>query len=322
MTQTTNSPTTDTSGRFVRADSQIRNWVTADGAAGPSGTNGYEAAPGRYHLYVALNCPWAHRTVIFRALKNLQDIISMSIVMPQRTDAGWTFGDYPGSTPDTINGFKYLREAYFATVPDYDGRFTVPVLWDKERNVVVNNESSEIIRMFNEAFNAYTDDPTDYYPQHLRATIDKMNDYVYANVNNGVYRAGFARSQEAYEEGYDMLFEAFDTLEQRLDRQRYLAGEQITEADWRLFPTLVRFELAYHGVFKCNKQRLIDYRNLWGYTCELYQVDGVADTVNADHIKAGYWRQGERNPIGTIPKGPEIDFMATHDRDRLPARGQ
>ena len=243
----------------------------------------------------------------------------MSIVMPQRTDAGWTFGDYPGAIADTVNGFKYLREAYFATDPDYDGRFTVPVLWDKERKVVVNNESAEIIRMFNSAFDAVTEDRNDYYPQHLRPAIDEVNDFVYQNVNNGVYRAGFAKSQQAYEEGYNMVFSAFDSLEQRLSAQRYVAGEQITEADWRLFPTLVRFELAYNGVFKCNKHRLIDYPNLWGYTCELYQVDGVAGTVNPDHIKAGYWRQGDRNPVGTIPKGPLVDFNAAHGRDALPA---
>jgi putative glutathione S-transferase len=309
-----NTPTRDSDGRFLRAESQMRSWVTADGAPGPSGIGGFKAEPDRYHLYVALNCPWAHRSLIFRKIKGLEKLISLSVVMPQRTDQGWAFGEYPGCIPDTVNGYSHLRDLYFATDPDYADRFTVPVLWDKQQSVVVNNESSEIIRMFNSAFDEHTDEETDYYPDRLRSEIDEINDFVYERVNNGVYRAGFATTQQAYEEGYAMVFDALDTLEERLSSQRFLVGDQITEADWRIFPTLIRFEFSYHGAFRCNKRRLVDYENLWGYTLDLYQTPGVASTVNVDHIKAGYWRQGDRNPSGIIPKGPWVDLDAPHGR--------
>lgn len=312
-----NTPTRDREGRFLRAQSQLRSWVTVDGLPGPSGIGGFKAEPDRYHLYVALNCPWAHRTLVLRKVKGLEDMISLSIVMPLRTNEGWAFGDYPGSTADTVNGFSHLRDLYFATTSDYSGRFTVPVLWDKEHSVVVNNESSEIIRMFNSAFVEYTDDDVDYYPERLRLEIDEINNFVYERINNGVYRAGFATSQSAYEEGYAMVFEALDTLEGRLTSQRYLVGDQLTEADWRLFPTLIRFEFTYHGVFRCNKRRLVDYKNLWDYTLDLYQTPGVASTVNVEHIKAGYWRRGDRNPSGIIPKGPFVDLDAPHGRANL-----
>jgi putative glutathione S-transferase len=305
---------TDATGAFVRAESRFRRWVT------PTGESGFPAARGRYHLYVALNCPWAHRTLIFRKLKKLEDVIGLSIVLPERTERGWAFGDDPGCIPDTANGFRYLREAYERAEPSYDGRVTVPVLWDKEKKTIVNNESSEIIRMMNDAFGAFTRDDTDYYPEPERPEIERINAFVYEKVNNGVYRAGFAKSQAAYDAAFDDVFLGLDTLEERLSRQRYLAGDRVTEADWRLFPTLVRFDTAYHGAFKCNKRRLVDYPNLWAYTRELYQMPGVAETVNIAHIKRGYWRKSERNPTGIIPKGPEIDFTRPHDRDRLPAR--
>lgn len=306
-------PPVDARGAYLRGDSAFRDWVTADGSSG------FKAEAGRYHLYVALNCPWAHRTVILRMLKRLDSVISMSVVLPQRTEYGWAFGDEPGCTEDHANGFRYLVEAYRAARPGYDGRVTVPVLWDKQRRTIVNNESSEIIRMLNSAFDAFTPERADYYPAHLAATIDAVNALVFEKINNGVYRAGLARSQEAYDEAVKGVFEAFDTLEARLARQRYLAGPQLTEADWRLFPTLVRFEPAYYGAFKCNLRRLIDYPDLWAYTRELYQMPGIAETVNFDHIKRGYWRKSARNPEGIVPKGPEIDFMAPHDRRRLPA---
>ncbi|MEQ8388667.1 MAG: glutathione S-transferase family protein [Alphaproteobacteria bacterium] len=306
-------------GAFVRRDSKIRHWVTPDGAGG------FKAEKGRYHLYVAMNCPWAHRALIMRRLKGLEDVIGLSVTRPQRTDLGWRFGGpsgggEAGTTEDRVNGFTHLREAYLKADPEYAGRFTVPLLWDTRQQTAVNNESSEIIRMFNDAFQALTDVDDDYYPEAERAEIDRLNAYVYENVNNGVYRAGFATSQDAYESGYGDVFEALDLLDARLADQRYLAGSRLTEADWRLFPTLVRFDAAYHGAFKCNKRRLIDYANLWPYTRELYQVPGMSETVNLAHIKLGYWRKGPRNPFGTIPKGPALDFTLPHDRHRLPAR--
>jgi putative glutathione S-transferase len=301
--------TTDENGQFVRAQSSFRNWVTDTADAGSTGVGGFQAELGRYHLYVAYNCPWAHRTIIFRELKQLGDVITLSAVHPQRTPDGWTFMDSNSVSTDDLNHFRYLSEAYQLSDCNYQGRFTVPVLWDKKLRVIVNNESADIIRMLNSTFNEFTPVQDDYYPVALRPRIDAMNDFVYHNVNNGVYRAGFARSQSAYEQAYDDLFSALDRLEELLSQQRFLIGEQITEADWRLFPTLIRFDVAYYGIFKCNKKRLIDYPNLWAYTRELYQQPGIAKTVDFVQIKSGYWRASERNPLGIIPGGPDLDDL-------------
>jgi putative glutathione S-transferase len=316
--------TKSTGGRFIRRDALFRNWVTPDGAPGPSGEGGFEAEPGRYHLYVSLACPWAHRTLIFRKLKRLDDAIPVSVVHWHMGDDGWEFRAGPGCTPDAANGARYLREVYVKAMPDYSGRVTVPVLWDGKRATIVSNESSEIIRMFNAAFDSLdesgVDASLDFYPEDRRAEIDAINATVYATVNNGVYRAGFATSQEAYEEAVDALFETLDDLEIRLTRQRYLLGDGLTEADWRLFTTMLRFDPVYFGHFKCNKRRLVDYPNLWGYTRELYQMPGVAETVNLDHIKRHYYGSHESiNPSGIVPKGPQIDFTEPHGRGRLPA---
>jgi len=303
-------------GRFQRTESKFRHWVTADGSSG------FAAEPGRYHLYAAYSCPWAHRTLIFRKLKKLDNVISVSIAVPGMREQGWTFvdhPDFPECGPDTVNGFRYLHQAYSAADRHYTGKVTVPTLWDKKKKTVVNNESSEIIRMFNSAFDAYTNEDTDFYPEALRAEIDQVNALVYGSVNNGVYRCGFATSQAAYEEAYDQLFGALDALEARLGRQRYLVGNRLTEADWRLFPTLVRFDVAYYSLFKCNKRRIVDYPNLINYTRELYQVPGVAETVKVEHFKRGYWSIARLNPGGVIPKGPELTYGAPHDRARLAA---
>ena len=279
---------------------------------------GFPAEPKRYHLYVSYACPWAHRTLIYRALKGLNDVISVSVVHPLMPTESWVFGEYPGATRDDVNGARKLKDVYEIAQPGYDGIVTVPVLWDKNRRTVVNNESSEIIRMLNGAFDTWGRSEVDFYPKQLRAEIDAINDLVYENVNNGVYRAGFAKTQEAYEAAFDKLFTTLDKLEERLSHQRYLVGEQITEADWRLFPTLLRFDAVYHGHFKCNKKRLIDYPNLWAYTRELYQIPGVAGTVNMDHIKFHYYGSHRSiNPTGIVPKGPEIDFLPPHGRDRI-----
>ncbi len=307
-------------GRFERTTTSFRSWVTADGSAGPSGRGGFEAEPGRYHLYVSLACPWAHRTLILRKLKRLEDVVSVSVVHWHMGENGWAFHAGPGATPDTVNGAKYLHEVYTRAQPDYTGRVTVPVLWDKRQGTIVNNESAEIIRMLNGAFDAWGDAALDLYPADLRPQIDAINDTVYRTVNNGVYRAGFATTQEAYEEAYEVLFETLDELETILSGQRYLAGARITEADWRLFTTLVRFDPVYVGHFKCNKRRLADYPNLWAYTRELYQVPGVAETVNLHHIKHHYYGSHTTiNPSGIVPKGPEIDYAAPHGRERLHA---
>jgi putative glutathione S-transferase len=268
-------------GRYVRADSRLRNWITADSSSG------FPAEAGRYHLYIAIGCPWAHRTWIFRILKQLEPVVSMSVVAPRRTDQGWVFDPNEPRFHDTLLGKQALHQIYTQADPHYTGRATVPVLWDKQRQTIVNNESSEIIRMFNSAFNGVTGDTTDYYPEPLRADIDALNDLIYRTVNNGVYRAGFATTQAAYDEAVEALFTTFDQLETRLATQRYLCGNQVTEADWRLFPTLVRFDAAYHGAFKCNLRRLIDYPNLWAYTRELYHQPGIADTVDLDIYKQG-----------------------------------
>jgi len=302
-------------GEFKRAVSSFRNWVTKDGKAGPTGNGGFKAEPDRYHLYVSHACPWAHRTMIFRALKKLESIISVSVVNPIMPEQSWLFDGYPASTEDHVNHAHFLYENYLRADPGFDGLVTVPVLWDKKSATIVNNESSEIIRMFNSAFDAFGDASVDFYPPALRNEIDAINEVVYENINNGVYRAGFATSQTAYEKAYDRLFQALDELEQRLSRQRYLVSGQITEADWRLFTTLLRFDAVYHGHFKCNKKRIVDYPNLWGYTRELYQIPGVAQTVNMDHIKTHYYASHKFiNPTAIVPKGPDLDFMQPHGR--------
>lgn len=305
-------------GAFIRQDSQFRNWVTIDGKAGPSGEGGFQAEPNRYHLYVSYACPWAHRTLIFRKLKGLESIISVSVVNPDMGDEGWKFGGYPAATEDHVNDFDFLYQAYRLTDPDYSGIVTVPVLWDKKQNIIVNNESSEIIRMLNSAFNAYSENQIDYYPDSLRAKIDKINPFIYENINNGVYRCGFANSQAAYEAAFDKLFAALDQIEERLSSQRYLVGSQITEADWRLLPTLLRFDPVYVGHFKCNLKRIADYPNLSNYMRDLYQQPGIAETFNLDHTKRHYYYSHESiNPTRIVPKGPAIDYMAPHDRNRF-----
>ena len=305
-------------GRFMRQPSRFRSWVTPDGVPGPSGEGGFAAEPGRYHLYIAHGCPWAHRTLIFRKLKKLEDIISLSIVAPAMEDRGWWFADVPGSIPDTVNGKALLGDIYLLANPRYTGRVTVPVLWDKKRKTIVNNESSEIIRMFNSAFAAFSDARQDYYPPELRAEIDAVNELVYANVNNGVYRAGFALTQDAYEEAFKKLFAVLDQLEARLDKSRYLVGDRITEADWRLFTTLLRFDPVYYLLFKCNLRRITDYPNLSNYLRDLYQQPGIAETVNMDHIKRSYYRLRRHiNPLGIIPLGPELHYDKPHDRGRF-----
>jgi putative glutathione S-transferase len=308
--------TKSTGGRFKRTEPKFRNWVTPDGSAGPSGEGGFPAARGRYHLYVSLACPWAHRTVIFRRLRGLDEVISMSVVEPVMGDQGWQFG--PDADRDTVNGKQRLNEIYLLVDPRYTGRVSVPVLWDKERRTIVNNESSEIIRMLNTAFDAFTNDRTDYYPAALRGEIDALNKRVFETVNNGVYRCGFASTQEAYEEAFLDLFATLDSLEKRLSGQRYLAGAQLTEADWRLFTTLLRFDAVYYGHFKCNLHRIADYPNLSNYLRDLYAVPGVAATVNMDHIKRHYYVSMRNiNPSGIVPLGPALDFEAPHDRGRF-----
>jgi putative glutathione S-transferase len=305
-------------GRFVRSESQFRNWITADGSAGPSGKGGFAAEPDRYHLYVSLACPWAHRALIYRRLKGLESMISVSAVNSYMGAEGWTFEPGPGVIPDPINNAKRMYEVYLAADPQYSGRATVPVLWDKHRNTIVSNESAEIIRMLNSAFDEVGANPVDFYPEQYRAEIDELNDYIYPNVNNGVYMAGFATTQEAYEEAVTRVFEALDNLDERLVTRRYLVGDRITEADWRLFTTLVRFDPVYVGHFKCNRRRVIDYPSLWGYVCDLYQQPGVADTVDVEFIKRHYYGSHDTiNPHLIVPIGPDIDYSAPHDRDRL-----
>jgi glutathionyl-hydroquinone reductase len=305
-------------GRFVRPATRFRNWITEDGSPGSTGEGGFPAGRGRYHLYVALACPWAHRTVIMRELKGLTDVVSLSVVEPLYGPHGWRFGTSPGTIPDTVNGASELIEIYLRADPRYSGRVSVPALWDKERRTIVNNESAEIIRMLNGAFGRFTNVRTDYYPEHLREDIDRINAFVYENINNGVYRTGFATTQEAYEEAFHALFDALDEIEQRLSRQRYLVGGEITEADWRLFTTLIRFDAVYHGHFKCNLRRIIDYPNLSNYLRDLYQQPGVAATVNMDHIKRHYYGSHRHlNPTGIVPLGPLLDFSAPHDRAKF-----
>ena len=308
--------TKSTGGRFQRTQPKFRNWVTPDGSAGPSGSGGFAAARGRYHLYMSLACPWAHRTVVFRKLKGLEDVISMTVVEPVMGEQGWRFG--PDAEEDTLNGKEHLNQVYLIADPRYTGRVSVPMLWDKERRTIVSNESPEIIRMLNSAFDAFTNNRTDYYPAALRNEIDATNELVFKNVNNGVYRSGFASTQEAYEEAFLDLFGTLDELEQRLSRQRYLCGAQITEADWRLFTTLIRFDAVYYSHFKCNLRRIADYPNLSNYLRDLYQMPGVAGTVNIDHIKRHYYMSMLHiNPSGIVPLGPALDFEAAHDRGRF-----
>ena len=305
-------------GRFEREDAGFRNWVTADGRAGPSGIGGFKAEPNRYHLYVSLACPWAHRTTIYRKLKGLEDMISLSIVHPFMGDKGWTFAEGAGVIADPIVKADYLYEVYIAAKPDYTGRVTVPILWDKKTNTIVSNESSEIIRMFNSAFDEVGATAVNFLPAELLAEIDTVNEFVYSAVNNGVYKAGFATTEAAYKEAVITLFDALDTLESRLVDQRYLLGDMITEADWRLFTTLVRFDAVYVGHFKCNIRRIVDYPNLWGYLRDLYQVPGIAETVSIEHIKAHYYTSHANiNPTRIIPVGPLLDFSAAHDRAHL-----
>ncbi|KQT45275.1 glutathionyl-hydroquinone reductase YqjG [Aureimonas sp. Leaf454] len=307
-------------GAFERKASSFRNWVTRDGGPGPDGQRGYPAEAGRYHLYVSLACPWAHRTLIVRRLKKLEEVISVSVVDFLMAEEGWIFSDRPGATPDAINGAKRLYEVYAAADPTYTGRVTVPVLWDRVDNTIVNNESADIIRMLNASFDAFGDTSVDLYPSGLRAEIDAVNAEVYDRVNNGVYKCGFATTQAAYEAPFHALFDTLDALEQRLSRQRYLLGTVITEADWRLFTTLVRFDAVYVGHFKCNLRRIADYPHLSHYLRDLYQVPGIAETVDFDHIKGHYYQSHRMiNPTGIVPLGPEIDLSAPHDRGRFDA---
>ena len=307
--------TKSSGGRFKREDAGFRNWVTVEGSAGPSGMSGFKAEPNRYHLYVSLACPWAHRTTIYRKLKGLEDMISLSVVSPYMGENGWTFEKYPGVIADPINHADKLYEVYIAAKPDYTGRVTVPILWDKKTNRIVSNESSEIIRMFNSAFDEVGALPGNFLPADKQAEIDEINTFVYHAINNGVYKTGFATTQDAYEEALFELFVALDNMEARLQDKRYLTGDTITEADWRLFSTLMRFDAVYVGHFKCNIRRIVDYPNLWGYLRDLYQVPGIADTVNMDHIKTHYYgSHATINPTGIIPVGPALDFDLPHQR--------
>lgn len=295
-------------GQFKRQDSAFRSWITRDGSAGPSGEPGFKAESGRYHLYVSLACPWAHRTLIFRSLKSLEPHIGVTVVDPLMLDNGWEL-------TDPLNGTKYLYELYLKANPDYEGRVTVPVLWDKETQTIVSNESSEIIRMFNSAFDDLTGNVQDFYPASLREKIDEINELVYHKINNGVYKAGFATTQEAYEEHVVPLFEALDQVEEILGRNRYLVGSVLTEADWRLFTTLIRFDAVYVGHFKCNLRTIEDYPNLSGYLRELYQIEGVEDTVSFEHIKTHYYSSHTMiNPTGVVPMGPMVDYTTPHGR--------
>lgn len=296
-------------GRFIRQESQFRNWITPDGSAGPTGEAGFKAEPGRYHLYVALACPWANRALIMRNLKGLEEMISVSIVNPLMAENGWTFDSEEGVIPDPVIDANYLYEVYTHVESGYSGRVTVPVLYDLKQNKIVNNESSEIMRILNSAFDDVGAKEGDYYPVALRPEIDEINEKVYHAVNNGVYKAGFASKQEVYQEEVLNLFATLDELEERLEENRYLVGEQITEADWRLFTTLIRFDSVYHGHFKCNIKRITEYKNLWRYTRELYNWPGIAETVNFKHIKDHYYRSHKNiNPTGIVPAGPELDF--------------
>ncbi len=315
--------TEKTGGKFVRTTTKFRNWVTSDGSAGPSGDGGFKAEPGRYHLYVSYACPWAHRALIFRKLKGLEDLIDVSVVHPDMLGDGWTFKtDFDGATGDDLFGLPFMRDVYIRADPEVSGRVTVPVLWDKQQNTIVSNESAEIIRMLNSAFNDLTGNTDDYWPEDLRDGIEEVNARIYDTVNNGVYKSGFATSQEAYDDAVHALFDSLDWLEDRLSRNRYLMGDRVTEADWRLVTTLFRFDLVYHTHFKCNRNFLRDYPNLWGYTRELYQWETpngrVADTVHFDHIVRHYHYSHETvNPHRILPINPILDWEAPHGRDAI-----
>lgn len=309
-------------GTFQREQAQRRNWLTADGKPGPTGVGGFAAEAGRYHLYVSLACPWAHRTLILRKLKGLENLIDVSVVSWLMLENGWTFDKNLGSTGDKLDHFKFLHQRYTTDTADYTGRVTVPVLWDKQTNRIVNNESAEIIRMFNSAFDELTGNDLDFYPAPLRAEIDALNERIYPAVNNGVYRAGFATSQQAYEDAFDELFGELDRLEQLLGANRYLTGEYLTEADIRLFTTMIRFDAVYFGHFKCNLRRIADYPNLSNWLREIYQWPGIAETVSFEHIKNHYYGSHKTiNPTGIVPKGPAQDFTSAHDRARLNGKG-
>lgn len=310
--------TKENDGHFVRKQSSFRHWVTKDGSAGISGSNGFKAEAGRYHLYISHACPWAHRTLIFRSIKGLEEMISVSVVHWYMAEDGWTFKEEEGATGDRLNGKDLLHQIYTAADKDYSGRVTVPVLWDKELKTIVSNESSEIIRMFNSAFDEIGATEGDYYPEDQQEEIDAVNDRIYNSLNNGVYRCGFATTQSAYDEAIFPLFETLDWLEDRLSTQRYLMGSSLTEADWRLFTTLVRFDPVYVGHFKCNIRRIADYPNLSNYVRDLFQYSGVAETIHMDHIKNHYYGSHETiNPTRIVPAGPDIDYAAPHDREKF-----
>lgn len=306
--------TEETGGRFVRKDSAFRNWITKDGSPGPTGEGGFKAESDRYHLYVSLACPWASRTLIYRKLKGLEDMISISSVNPYMKENGWTFKDYPGVIKDPIMDADFMHQIYTKAMPDYTGRVTVPVLWDKKTATIVNNESSDIIRMFNQAFDEIGAKEGDYSPDHLLKDIDAWNEKIYPNINNGVYKAGFATEQSVYEEEVNNIFKALNEIEVHLESNEYLLGDQVTEADWRLFTTLVRFDPVYFGHFKCNLRPLTSYKNIWLYTRKLYNWPGVAETVNFDHIQTHYYGSHDTiNPNGIIPAGPDLDWSIGED---------
>jgi putative glutathione S-transferase len=309
-------------GAFQREQAQRRNWITADGSPGPSGEGGFKAEAGRYHLYVSLACPWAHRTLIYRKLKGLENLIDVSVVSWLMRENGWTFDQQKGASGDPLDHHEFLYQRYLADDAQYTGRVTVPLLWDKKLQRIVSNESAEIIRMFNSAFDELTGNRLDLYPDALQPAVDQLNERIYPAVNNGVYRAGFATSQHAYEEAFDDVFAELDALEQLLSEKRYLTGEYLTEADVRLFTTIVRFDPVYHGHFKCNRQRISDYPNLSNWMLELYQWPGITETVDFQHIKHHYYASHSTiNPTGIVPKGPAQDLDRSHDRERLTGRG-
>ncbi len=310
--------TGDAKGHFVRATTKFRNWITPDGAPGPSGEGGFEAEAGRYHLFVSYACPWAHRTLIFRKLKGLEDLISVSVVHPDMLEDGWSFETgFPGATGDTLFGLPFLRDIYLKADPKISGKVTVPVLWDKMRNTIVSNESSEIIRMFNSSFDALTGNSDDYWPEALRDAIEPINQRIYDTLNNGVYRSGFARSQQAYDEAVSELFQTLDWLENRLTTKRYLVGDRISDADWRLAVTLFRFDAVYHTHFKCNRNFIREMPALWAYAREMYQWPGVAETIHFDHIVRHYHYSHESiNPYRIIPINPDMDWTDPHDREK------
>ncbi|MCV2889379.1 glutathione S-transferase family protein [Ruegeria aquimaris] len=312
--------TKSTGGSFRRSEAGFRNWITPDGSVGPTGSGGFAAASGRYHLYVSLACPWAHRTLIFRAIKGLHNHIGVSVVHPDMLENGWSFDkDRDGATGDQLYGLEFAHQLYTRVDPTYSGRVTVPILWDTERQTIVSNESSEIIRMFNSAFDRITGNTDDYWPEAARDEIEEINARIYDTVNNGVYKCGFSTTQAAYDAAVHPLFDTLDWLETRLSQNRYLMGDRVTEADWRLFTTLIRFDPVYHLHFKCNRRRLTDYPNLWAYTRELYQWPGVSETVNLDHIVRHYhFSHDSINPHRIIPINPQLDYLAPHGRDQRP----